>query len=250
MNLAAIKGDIASAREDVVVCDGVTISYRYCHSRRRTLGVTVRPDKSVNVRVPLRTPLYAIREFVTRQAPWIARTWEKIDSQAPAFVQSYANGAPFLFQGDECRLALERGPREAVQIRDGSLVVATPEGPSPDRLAALVDGWYRERAAEVFRERLIACHGRMEQERIALPPVMIRSMKSRWGSYSYRTRRITLNLNLIRLPRACLDYVIIHELCHVKVRHHGPAFWRLVERYFPDHAEARRQLREFVLALH
>jgi predicted metal-dependent hydrolase len=206
--------------------------------------MTIRPDRSVSVRVPLRTPLYAIREFVARQAAWIARTREKIANQSPEPAQSYADGAPFLFLGDEFRLALEPGPQETVRLRGDSLVVATPAGPSPCRLKELVDCWYREQAAELFRERLIACHIRMEPERLEFPLLTIRPMKSRWGSYSYRTRRVTLNLHLIRLPLACLDYVIIHELCHIAVRHHGPLFWRLVERYFPDHAEARRQLRE------
>ncbi|HEX9024499.1 MAG TPA: M48 family metallopeptidase, partial [Geobacteraceae bacterium] len=102
---------------------------------------------------------------------------------------------------------------------------------------------YRERAGELFRERLAACHRRMFPEGTPLPPLTIRPMTSRWGSYSYCTRRVTLNLALIRLPPACLDYVIVHELCHITVRHHGPAFWRLVERHFPDCAAVRRQLR-------
>ena len=243
MTVATRKDGQGSMREDAVVCNGVTIPFRYCHSRRRTLGLTVRPDKSVSVRVPLRTPLHAIREFVTRQAAWITKTWERLDRHIRPPAQSYANGAPFPFLGAKYPLALEKGPLEAVHLRGGCLVVCTPEEPSPPLLAALVDAWYRRRAAELFKERLAACHRRMFPEGTALPPITIRPMTSRWGSYSYRTRRVTLNLNLIKFPLACLDYVICHELCHVTVRHHGPAFWRLVGRYFPEYAEARLRLR-------
>ena len=70
-------------------------------------------------------------------------------------------------------------------------------------------------------------------------------MKTRWGSYSYRTRRLTLNLNLVKAPSACLDYVIVHELCHIKVRHHGPDFWRMVARYRPDYLAERRELKNY-----
>lgn len=235
-------------REDTVVCEGVAIPYRYCHSRRRTLGITVRPDRSVTVRAPLRTALHAIRDFVARRAAWIEKAWAEFDRRGPAAPQSYANGALLLFRGAAYTLVIEQGAPESVRLRGASLVVSIPDAPTTARLAELVDAWYRERAGEVFGERLFECHRRMQPEGIALPPLLIRPMKSRWGSYSYRTRRVTLNLNLIKLPQACLDYVIIHELCHVNVRHHGPGFWRLVGRYAPDYTAMRRLLREFVLS--
>ncbi len=86
----------------------------------------------------------------------------------------------------------------------------------------------------------------MQAEVIPLPPITVRSMTTRWGSYSYRTKRISLNLNLIKAPVACLDYVIIHELCHIKVRHHGADFWRMVEKYVPDYFVVRKQLRGYI----
>lgn len=239
-------------REDRVEWDGMTIPYRYCHSRRRTLGMTVRPDKSVTVRVPLRTPLSAIREFVARRGAWIARVWAQFDSQEATAGQGYGSGAPFLFQGEVYRLALEpleRGERASVQLRGDRLVVATPAAPTPAELREQVDAWYRARAGELFRERLIACHARMFPDGQPLPALTIRPMTSRWGSYSYHTRRVTLNLNLVKLPLACLDYVICHELCHITVRHHGPAFWRLVGRHCPEYPALRRQLASFASVL-
>jgi len=232
--------------EDTVVCAGVAIAYRYCHCRRRTLGMTIRPDKTVSVRVPLRTPLHAIRDFVVRQAAWIDKVRNKLDKQRPVPEQGYENGAVFLFQGAGYRLVLEQGPVAAVQLRGDSLVVTLSDHADPARQAGLVADWYGQQAMAVFRERVIACH-RMFPAGTPLPPVVIRSMKSRWGSYSYRTRRICLNLNLIKLPQSCLDYVIVHELCHITVRHHGLAFWQLMARYVPDHGAIRRQLRTLPL---
>ena len=235
-------------REDAVVCNDITIHYRYCHSRRGTLGITIRPDKSVTVRAPLRTSLHTIRDFVAGRAVWITKVWEKFDGQIPLLEQSYANGAAFLFQGAEYRLILEHGSRELVHLGSGLLVVTVPGESSPEFPRRVVDAWYLERAKKVFMERMLECW-RLMPPGTALPPLVIRSMKSRWGSYSYRTRRITLNLNLIKLPQKCLDYVIIHELCHITVRHHGPGFWRLVGQYFPDYAEARRRLKGGGLSL-
>jgi predicted metal-dependent hydrolase len=248
--VAAAKKANESMYEDTVVCNGVAITFLYCHSRRRTIGMTIKPDKSVNVRAPLRTQLPAIRAFVAKNAAWIARTWEKIDGQSQAPAQSYRSGALFLFLGKEYRLVLEHGERESVRLQPGALVVTTPGRPSHARLAELVDTWYRKRAASLFQKRLAVFHQLVHPNRTVLPSLTIRSMTSRWGSYSYRTRRVTLNLQLIRLPLAYLDYVVIHELCHITVRHHGPGFWRHVERYVPEHVEVRRDLRGFVGFLH
>lgn len=232
----------AHLHADSIEYGGTVIPFRYCHTRRRTLGMTVRPDKSVIVRVPLRTSLGDIRDFVSRRAAWIVKVWREFDNTPPASPQSYDSDSIFWFRGRGYGLTLERGAAESVALRDDSLVVAAPSELDASRIRRLIDTWYRDQALRTFRERKIECHRRMAAEGLSLPPMVIRPMKSRWGSYSYRTGRMTLNLYLIKAPVACLDYVIIHELCHMKVRHHGPRFWRFVERYVPDHAELRKQL--------
>jgi predicted metal-dependent hydrolase len=226
-----------------VVHQGVAIPFRYCRSRRRSLGLTVRPDRSVWVRVPLRTPLDDIRAFVARKADWIGKVWQRLGSLPPRSGQDFREGAIIPYQGREYPLRVEQGGGEAVALRGGELVVRTSGGDDPDRLAGLIDAWYRGQAVELFSERLLVCHRRMVDEELPFPSLVIRGMKSRWGSYSRRTGRICLNLNLVKAPLPCLDYVIIHELCHMKEMNHGPRFWKLVSRYVPDHGELRRQLR-------
>ena len=224
---------------------GVTITYRWCHSKRRTLGITVHPDKVVSVRVPLRTPVSEVRLFVIRRAEWILKIWRKLDAGTPRQRQEYEIGAMFLLQGKEYRLEFEAGRHGSPHLRDGLLVLTMPEMPTEDIIRKTIDCWYRQQAMEIVKERSMECHRMMHAEGIPMPPITIRPMKTRWGSYSYRTRRITLNLNLVKAPPASLEYVIIHELCHIKVRHHGPDFWRMVSRYLPDYLEVRKQLKPY-----
>ena len=87
----------------------------------------------------------------------------------------------------------------------------------------------------------------MKEENIPLPLISIRVMKTRWGSYSYQTKKISLNLNLIKAHLACLDYVMIHELCHIKVRHHRADFWDMVRRFVPNYLELRKQLKPYIV---
>jgi predicted metal-dependent hydrolase len=232
-------------KHDSVEWSGVTITYRWCHSRRKSLGITVCPDKSLSVRVPLRTPIKEVRAFVTLRAEWVLKVWQKLDAKPCRQEQSYGSGAIFMYQGEEYRLELVTGKRCSLHVRDGFFILTVPEIPTEETVRRLVDKWYRKQAIEIVKERSFECHRMLQGEGIPLPPITIRPMKTRWGSYSYQTRRITLNLNLVKTPPVCLDYVIIHELCHIKVRHHGPDFWRMVSRYVPDHLEVRRLLKQY-----
>ncbi len=230
---------------DSIKWSGVVIAYSWCHSRRKTLGITVRPDKSLSVRAPLRTPVKDIRIFVTNKAEWVVRVWKKLDTRQTGPVQDYGRGALFMYRGEALRLEFTAAPHSSLLVQEGFLIMTVPELPSEAKVRKMIDSWYRNQAAEIVKARSAECHRMMHDQGIPLPPITIRSMKTRWGSYSYRTGRITLNLNLVKAPQACLDYVIIHELCHIKVRHHGPDFWKLVSRYFPDYLKARRELNKY-----
>jgi predicted metal-dependent hydrolase len=241
----AVASGSDEIKQDSVQWCGVAIAYNWCHSRRRTLGITVRPDRTVSVRVPLRTPAREIRAFVTRRAEWVLKVWKKQDEKPAQQQQCYGSGSLFMYQGRAYRLEFATGSRCSLHLRDDCLVLASPEVPSEETVRRTVDSWYRKQALEIVRERSVECHRMLQGEGIPLPPITIRLMKTRWGSYSCRTRRITLNLNLVKAPPACLDYVIVHELCHIKVRHHGPDFWRMVSRYLPGYLSERRQLKQY-----
>lgn len=225
-----------------VECGGSPVSYRIRRSRRRTLGITVHPDLSVVARAPMRVPLGTVHDFVRSRAAWIGNALRRFAERPPkAAPPAWLPGETHRFLGREYRLVVSRGRADAVDLVVGCLCVTTKSEPSPARVKSLLEGWYRERAEAVFAERLAACHRRMAGEGIPFPELRIRKMTSRWGSCS-PAGRINLNLWLVRAPVACIDYVVVHELCHFKVRSHGPKFWNLVARHVPRHAELRKAL--------
>lgn len=105
----------------------------------------------------------------------------------------------------------------------------------------MLEGWYRQRAEKVFQERLDVCQARAKRESITATGLTIRKMKTRWGSCS-KTGRILLNLELMQAPKECIDYVIMHELCHLKEHHHGPKFWQLLKKLMPDYESRKKRL--------
>jgi predicted metal-dependent hydrolase len=237
---------VEEIKYDSVELEGITIAYNWCRSRRRTLGITVRKDKSVSVRVPLRTDTKDVRAFVTSRVEWVLKVWKKLDKYQTPQQQGYVRGAVFMYQGEAYRLEFTKGLRRSLQLHDDLLILTSPEMPPEDTVSKMITHWYRKQAEATVNIHSIECHHLMQAEGIPLPPITIRSMKTRWGSYSYKTKRISLNQNLIKAPLTCLNYVIIHELCHIKVRHHGAIFWKMVGRYVPDYLKIRRQLKQFI----
>ncbi|MEO8394263.1 MAG: YgjP-like metallopeptidase domain-containing protein [Chloroflexota bacterium] len=107
----------------------------------------------------------------------------------------------------------------------------------------LVEKWYRSRAQFVFKERFAPCYLRLASLGIPYPEFAVRNMKSRWGSCT-ATGRILLNLKLIQVPKDLIDYVILHELCHLKENNHSSAFYALLDRVLPDWRERRQRLNQ------
>ncbi|MDD2735164.1 MAG: SprT family zinc-dependent metalloprotease [Desulfuromonadaceae bacterium] len=236
---------VEEIKYDSVELEGITIAYSWCRSRRRTLGITVCKDKSVSVRVPLRTATKEVRAFVISRVGWVLTVWKKLNKRQTPQQQGYVRGAVFMYQGEAYRLEFTKGLRRSLQLHDDLLILTSPEIPSEETIRKMITHWYRAQAVEVVKARSIECHKMMRAEGVLLPPITIRAMKTRWGSYSYATKRIALSLNLIKMPPACLDYVIIHELCHIKVRHHGPDFWQMVSCYCPNYLADRNLLKQY-----
>ncbi len=229
-------------QSDAVAWGTVDIPYRYGFSQRTTLAISVHPDLSVTVKAPHGTSPETIREYVLRRGGWISRAWRDFEPYLPKQPpRRFVSGETHRYLGRQYRLKLEQGESESVKCLRGYLWVTTKDEPTPERAKAWLDTWYRAHAKVVFSERLLACHKRTEREGILLPTMQIRQMASRWGSFSL-AGRITLNLSLIKAPKGCIDYVIMHELCHFKEKHHGPRFWKLLHRLMPDFEERRAKL--------
>jgi len=110
-----------------------------------------------------------------------------------------------------------------------------------------VKEWYRERVQVQFTHRLEVCHAAaMAILKVELPPLTIRKMVRRWGRCT-ATGSVILNIDLVRTPVHCIDYVVVHELCHVKVHGHDKAFYRLLSACMPDWESRKARLETFVV---
>ena len=224
------------------------IAYEVLESpRRRTLGIEVHPDQRVVVRAPRGCDANVIAERVRKRVQWINQQRTLFRSFVPRTPpRYYLPGETHLYLGRQYRLQVESGKPEAVALRRGTLVVDVAGTERQNQIRHLLNDWYRERAKDVFQQTLDDCMRPFVRKGHTKPAISVRAMVRRWGSLS-DSGTMTLNLDLIRAPRVCIEYVVTHELCHLEHRHHGAAFYKLLARIMPDWEQRKRRLETALL---
>lgn len=224
--------------------DTIRYEVRFLASRQ-TLAIEVHPDSRVLVRAPVDCPEALIAERVQKRAAWISRQlaeFERYRPRTPA--RQYINGESHLYLGRQYRLKLTEGDLASVKLTRGQLLVSLPGEPEPERVKTLLHRWYLDRARAVFTEVLDATLPHFKG--VEQPRLIVRAMQSRWGSLS-RAGTMTLNLNLVRAPRPCIEYVVTHELCHTRHRDHDARFFKLLGHVMPDWEQRKQRLEAALL---
>lgn len=221
---------------------GRRVSYTLRRTHRRTVEIAVHPDGRLVVTAPASAPEERIAALIRKRARWVRAQVAYFAELRPLPTpRRFVPGETHRYLGRQYRLRVSRGRVERVRIEGGCLWVTTPAPGDRQRLQRLVESWYARRAAAVLGERLASCIARWHSAQLAAPKLAVRRMAKRWGSCS-PSGRVTLNVDLVKVPSGCIDYVIAHELCHLEALHHGPRFWRLLERRMPDWEQRRRKL--------
>ncbi|MFT5580092.1 MAG: putative metal-dependent hydrolase [Paraglaciecola psychrophila] len=205
--------------------------------RRKTLALHVLADGSVEVRAPKWVSRRVIVDFVEGRVDWVLQQRsERLLKQQSLPV--YRAGEAHYFLGQSYQLNVSRG-RAGVDLDGGVLQVSTADPDSAPQVQKSLERWYRQQAKTVYEERLFACFESFPdwfQDRYRMPVITVRKMRRRWGSCS-STGEVTLNMSLIKMPQACIDYVIVHELSHLHAFHHGAAFYQLLSEVMPSWKE-------------
>ena len=215
--------------------------YTVIRSRRRSLELRLYPDRRIEVRVPLRTSEREIGDFIASKSAWLQSRLQGLEQRPAIAPLQYCHGEHHLYLGQRYPLSLSRATRPHTALQQGSLCLLTPQPDSPARVASQLDRWYRQQADALFNQ-LIDRHFPFFAERgHQRPQLRIRQMKSRWGSLSSRGF-INLNLELIKTPLPGVEYVVIHELCHLEHMNHGAGFHALLTQCLPDWQARKREL--------
>ncbi len=203
--------------------------------RRRTrMGISFDQDGTLHVEVPLGVALSEVRQVLHDHRRWVLRNVHQTEAKDSGFPSQYVDGAILLHRGRP--LCLRTAPDGEVR-REGEMLIA-PQRDTKRRVWL----WYAREAAEVLAERLTATWPSLPW--VARVPVWRHSyMRAQWGSCS-ASGRLSLNTHLVKLTDELIDYVLVHELCHLEHLNHGPAFHALMQCSLPDWKDRRRRLNE------
>lgn len=204
--------------------------------------IKVHPDCRVVVSAPQDTDDQQVLKAVEKRGRWIYQQLRDFRKQLEYITpRQYISGESHYYLGKQYMLKVIVAPSEAqgVKMLRGKLEV-TLRHKSAEKVLQLVTDWYKARAREVFAKRLNAM---LEQTLWVSdsPPLRILTMQTQWGSCS-PNGRVTLNPNLVKAPRECIDYVILHELCHLAEHNHSERFYRLMGQVMPDWEKTKKRL--------
>jgi predicted metal-dependent hydrolase len=217
------------------------------YSRRRTIGISVRQDASVIIRVPARTPMKTIERIVAEKTVWIIKHRDNYrDNMALQPGMLYRSGEIHMFRGRKLVMNIEKSEKSSIRFGESSIDIGIRDTDDPSAVKKILYRGYRDHARKVFPHLMSQVIEHHSEQKFSPVSMVTRTMKRRWGSCS-PGGVITLNTELIKLPDRYIEYVITHELCHLRHHNHGKQYYKLLSELYPNWKETRKEMRKFLI---
>jgi predicted metal-dependent hydrolase len=218
-----------------------SIKFHLDFSDRKTLGIKVHPDNSVHVAAPFDSEMDKIEAKVKQKARWIIKQQNEFLSYLPKLAErKFINGETHLYLGRQYLLEINPSKKNEVKISRNKLIVNHIVKSKPE---SVLEKWYIEKAELHFKKLIHELLPLFNKYQVSTPTIQIKKMKKRWGSCS-ANGNIILNLELIKASKGSIEYVIIHELCHLIHHNHTKAFYLLLDSIMPDWKKWKNKLEQ------
>lgn len=224
----------------------VSYAIQRSHRRQRTLSISLTTDGEVRVLAPFRASSGSITDLLHRRREWIQRKRQELKERPPSFIPEVCvNGATVRYLGGNYKLKITHDLRQkqGCYLDASFLYVNLPEVMEANdishaaRLEIIL--WLKKQARDILRQRMDEWSAKLN---VRYRKLIISNPTSRWGSCNHRNE-IRLNWRIIAAPLPLIDYLIVHELCHIRQKNHSPRFWALVASAIPNYRLRRQQLR-------
>ncbi len=218
------------------------IDFRLSRRARKTLGITVHPDLRVEVVAPKDAEESAVLERVGKRARWILRQRRQFLAWMPKpMPRLYRPGETHRYLGRQYRLKVIGGEPDKIRIKGGFIEIHHCYDKDAINVKKHLTAWYRQRAETRFAQEMTKALKRLRLHALPDPRLRLLRMPKRWGSCTAKGE-ILLNPELIKAPGPCIEYVIVHELCHLKHPNHSTSFFRMLDAVLPDWRERKQRL--------
>lgn len=214
---------------------------------RKRLSITVHPNLKVTAKAPKQYNKEIVQKRIQKKASWIAKQLRFFEQYHPPQPERrYVSGETHYYLGRQYRLRIKSGQSSQVRLKGRFFEVELPHAKDNDKVKNLMLKWYNSHSHDWLTKRIDQHLDDFLKLGFQEPEIRYRRMKKRWGSCS-GNGRIVLNTDLIKAPIHCIDYVIIHELCHLRFPHHDKKFYALLSRLLPDWERRKERLERVMI---
>jgi predicted metal-dependent hydrolase len=214
------------------------VGYRFRRARRRSIGIVV-DDDGLRVAAPGHATIAEVEGFIREKTHWVLKKLSEWRAAPKPPVVTWGHGASVALLGETVTIELLPGRRD-ISLQDGRLGIGLAPRGEPAALRKRGIAWFKDRARTLFGERLALYAARLG---VPAPALALSSARSQWG-ICREDGHVRLNWRLIHLPLHLIDYVVAHELAHLREMNHSARFWAVVGGIYPDYQLARRELRD------
>jgi len=232
-------------KQALTLPSGEVITYQLERRKRRTIGLKI-TDEGLIVHAPLRIAETQLQAVLSQKAKWVMdKLHGRKQNEVPPM--AWQEGELLYLYGNPVELRFDAESRARLPALIGeTLLISTSANQHAEAVRHKVLQWYKKQALPDFSRRIALFAAKLG---VATPPIGLSSAQSRWGSCSSRGN-IRLNWRLLQAPPHIINYVICHELAHLKEMNHSAKFWAIVESLFPDYRQAEKELKALSPQLH
>ncbi len=218
------------------------LGYEVHRKKVKNINLRIRPNMEIYISAPMNLHSDYIENFIRSKEKWIKQVLQKIEEAKQNQLPSqYLSGEKHKYLGKEYELEVKQGNSNRVSIKEGKIILTVISNifENSDEKKKVMEKWYFENAQKVFVNTIQKWLEILDE---SIEKLSIKPMKSRWGSCNYVKRYINLNTELIKRTQFEIEYVVLHELTHLKYPNHGKGFYRYIENYMPNYKMAEKML--------
>ena len=223
---------------------GTSVLYELNRKKVKNINLRVRRDGTVAVSAHKRVPVGEIESFMRSRAGAILRAINEAETAARAEGARLTESKTVCVLGDVLTLIIKEGRAPLVEIEDGALVLTVTDKDDLSVAENVLRDYLDRLCADTVLELCERAYPRFAERGAPIPKISFRRMRTRWGSCNPRARRLNFNLELVKLPVECIEYVVYHEFTHFLHADHSKAFHSCLEEYMPDAKSRRKLIRE------
>ena len=221
------------------------IEYQLSFEERKNLSISVLPSREVLVKAPVNTSVEEIEKKLRRKSSWVLKQIRYFDKFHPLNPpREYVSGETHYYLGRQYRLRVRKGANETVKLIGKFFIAYTKEPGNNLQVELIMRQWYADHAKAILDERIKNLLEKIPGLDINSLQIKYKYLKKQWGLKN-ADNSITFNIDLVKTPIQCIDYVIVHELCHLVHPNHDDRFYKLLKKVLPDWQERKERLEYF-----